>query len=323
MMRHTNHRSPITRRYAGTAGNFLFTLDQHEGSPAWVKSVAGGEVKGVLVSEPTNIDYPAIKHLVGLEVQPITVELAMGVTSPIFDWIQAAWSRRFSRRSGAIVHANFQHEILFEQAFQDALVVQTTFPTLDASDHNPAYLTVKIQPEFVRLTEERKGNSLWGEHKNNTSKQWCPANFRMELFDLHGRSVDCRGVKKIESFSIKQHIARLCTGANSVAQIEPTRVEFPNLTITLNLSGASDFLRWHNEFITAGGNRPDDEKQGFIEFLDPSCRNSLMYVDLCRVGIQNLTLEKSESNAAACKLCKVELYVEAMELSVTKPTRNR
>src|SRR5574339_1033337 len=96
-------------RQGTDAVSFLFTLDEHNGSPAWVKSVAGGGARAELISQPASGDESSLEQLgmieiqlSTIEVQPITVELAMGAGSPILDWLESAWSGAYARRTGAI-----------------------------------------------------------------------------------------------------------------------------------------------------------------------------------------------------------------------------
>lgn len=297
---------PTTRSYS--SGQFLFNLD---GSPvkSWLKSVDGGVVKGNVVTESVGPDALRFKHISTVEIEPLTIELAMSASSPVFHWIQDSWNRRFSRRNGSVIHANFRMEATLEQEFNNALITETTFPALDAGDNNPAYLTVKLKPEFLKINKE-SGNKLQGEEGTNKAKLWLPSMFRLNI-----DGVDCTRVNKIESFSVKQTVKEMYIGNARYPELEPTGIEFPNLTISLPTAFAKDFIDWHQKFVVEGARDDEQEKHGSIEFLDPAGGDvPLFTIELKRIGINSLAIEKSDAHADAIKRCKIELYVEAMEL---------
>lgn len=295
-------------RTAYTSGHFLFHLD---GDPetSWLKSVDGGGVKGSLLEEGVGPDHVQLKHVSTVEIDPLTVEMGMSASSPIFRWIQDSWKRQFSRRTGSVIHANFNLESVIEQWFQDALISEVTFPALDGGDKNPAYLTMKLQPEYMEIKsgDARKIQGIDGQKQ----KMWTPSSFRFEI-----DGIDCTHVNKIDSFTVKQKIKPLYVGSNRYPELEPTGVEFPKLTVTMGAAYASDFIKWHHDFVIKGDKDPAHQKTGAIEFLDPSTAQPIFTIDLRNVGMSALTIEKSEANAEAIKRCKVELFVENMELKL-------
>ena len=62
-------------------------------------------------------------------------------------WIQGSWRKEFGRRNGQITHADFNLNKQVEHEFYEALITETTFPTLDGGSKDAAYLKVKLQPE--------------------------------------------------------------------------------------------------------------------------------------------------------------------------------
>jgi hypothetical protein len=297
-----------TNRTAYTSGHFLFQLD---GDPetSWLKSVDGGSVKGSVLEENVGLDHIQLKHVSTVEIDPLTIEVGMSASAPVFRWIDDSWRHRFSRRNGAIIHANFNLESVIEQEFQDALVSEVSFPTLDGSDKNPAYITIKLQPERVEIKQSggRKLQGIDGQKQ----KLWTPSSFRLEI-----QGVDCTQVSKIESFTVKQKIKPLYVGSNRYPELEPTGVEFPKLSISIAAAYAEDFIKWHQAFVVKGDKDPKHQKPGAIEFLDPATAKTIFTIELKNVGISQLAIEKSEANAESIKRCKIELFVESMELDL-------
>lgn len=301
-----------TNRTAYSSGYFQFALDG-EPETSWLKSVDGGGVKASLIQENVGPDHIQLKHVATVEIDPLTVEVGMAATSPIFRWIQDSWKHRFSRRDGSVVHANFEYASVIEQWFYEALISEVGFPTLDGSDKNPAYLTLKLQPERIEL-KNGDGQKIVGAEGAKKQKLWSPSSFRLEI-----DGIDCTHVNKVDAFTVKQKIKPLYIGSSRYPELEPAGIEFPNLTVTMAAAYADDFIKWHQAFVVKGDKDPKHLKSGAIEFLDPRSAETLLTVKLENVGINSLTFEKSEAGAESLKRCKVELFVESMDLDIRAP----
>jgi T4-like virus tail tube protein gp19 len=297
-----------TNRTAYTSGHFLFRLDGSKDT-SWLKSVDGGGVKGAVTEESIGPDNFQLKHVATVEIEPLSIEVGMSASSPIFTWIQDSWKRQFSRRNGEVVHADFNLASVLAQSFEEALISEVTFPALDGSNKEAAYLSLKLLPERIKL--EKRGGERLSAEETPKQKLWTPASFRL---DIDG--VDCKHVNKIESFTVKQKIKPLYTGKSRYPELEPTGVEFPKLNLSIAAAYADGFIDWYNKLVVEGDQDPRQQKTGSIDFLDPSTNEEIFSVQLNKIGINHLTIEKSEANAESIKRCKIELFVESMELNL-------
>jgi hypothetical protein len=298
---------------AYTAGHFVFQIDDHQSNrgTAWVKSVDGGAVKASVITENTGPAEATFRHLSTVEVEPITVEVGLAAAKPILQWIQHSWERKFSRRNGAVVHADFKYKSRIEQWFTDALIAEVGFPALDASQKESAYLSVKLHPERLEI-KKGDGNSIQGIEGANKAKMWLPSMFEV---DIDG--IDCTGVNKVESFTVKQSITQMYLGADRYAELEPTGIEFPTLTLSMAEGYAQGFIDWHQEMVIKGVKDPEKTKTGHLHFLAPFDKNKHLFsIELTGVGINSLVIEKSDANAEGIKRVKVELYLDAMKLEL-------
>lgn len=295
-------------RKSYAAGNFLFKLD-HSGDEgaAYLKSVAGGMVRGAILEEQAGPAATQLKHLGAVEIDPIQLEIGMAMSRPLLDWIAGSWKKKFTRQSGCIIHADFNLNCRMEQWFTNALIAETKFPTLDGAAKEPAYLGVTLNPEQVDV-RKGKGEKVQGVVGKN-QKLWLPSNFRLDI-----QGIDCTHVTRIDSFTVTQKIKPLYTGVSRFPELEPTGVEFSNVTIYLAVAHAEDFLDWYKDFVVAGGKDTAHERDGFIEFLGPDNQTVLFTIYLNRLGIHRLAVEKSEANTEQIKRYKIELYLESMEL---------
>ncbi len=289
-----------------SAGQYQFNLDPTFDA-AYVKSVDGGFHKAEVVTEQAGPTHLAFKHSSTVDIQPISMELGMAISKPMIDWISASWRRQFQRKSGSIVHADFKGKIRYAQEFIHALVLETTFPALDASNKDSAYMTVKIQPEG--LTIKTDTGDLQGSH-GVKQKQWTPANFRLSI-----DGCNCDGVNKIESFTVKQEVKKFHFGPYREPQIEPSKLTFPDLTIESSLAFADDFMKWHHNYVVLGKKDTKEQRDGEIIFYDQSLIHPLLTVKLANVGISAFEILKSEAHGEKIKRAKISLYVESMDIT--------
>ncbi|HYU14818.1 MAG TPA: phage tail protein [Candidatus Acidoferrum sp.] len=295
-------------RKSYAAGHFLFNLDDGGGLGAgYIKSAAGGMVKGAVIADQAGPVTTQFKHLGAVEIETIQLEMGMALSRPLLEWIRASWQRKFSRRSGSIVHADFDFKCKFEQWFEDALILETKFPTFDGGSRDPAYLSVTLHPE--RVTAKKGDNSDVRGNHGLYQKLWQACNFRLDI-----QGVDCSKVNKIDSFSVSQKVKPLYVGGARFPQLEPTHIEFGDLVVYVATEHASGFEAWHERTIMQGAKVTREEREGFLEILAPDHKTVLFTINFNRLGIKELSVEKSDANAEQIKRYKVQLYLESMDL---------
>ncbi len=209
--------------------------------------------------------------------------------------------------NGSITAMDFNYQPKSEQEFLEALLTETTIPAADAGSKDPGYLTVKFSPEYTRPGKP-SGKSDPGAAAKEQQKVFLPANFRLEIAGLN-----CKGVSRIESFTVKQTTVKADIGDARDQKKEPGKLDFPNLKITLSEKGAESWLAWHESFVVKGNNSQDQEKSGSLTFLSPNLKEELVTIRFSNMGIFSLKSEKAEANSDALKRVQVELYVERME----------
>lgn len=290
-----------------TAGHFELQIDGHS-STAYLKSVDGGWARASMVDEPVGPDNTRVKHTSTVDIDPFTIDFGFSGANDVLMWIQSSWRKKYNRRNGAIVHADFDLKRTFEHEFYDALIAETTFPALDGSSKEPAFMKIKVQPERI-LTRKTAGGRV---QSNTGSKQklWSASAFRLNIDGVD----DFKYANKIESFTIKQGIKKLYTGEERFPQIEPTKVEFPNITGTISTAYADKLFNWYEEYVIKGKRDPAAQKTGSLEFLTPDRKSTLFAINLYEVGLQHLSIQQSTANQDQIKRCKFELYVGRMDI---------
>jgi len=294
-----------------SAGTFLFVFDKGDtSSSAYVKSVEGGQTKGNIVEEQHGASILKFHHLSTIEVEPISVELGLGASKDILDWIADTWKHKFERRNGSILHAPYSGKTAFEQTYTDALLEEATIPAVDASSNDAAFLKFKFRPHKV---DSKKGDNrpLQGNEESK-QKLWLKSNFTLEVDGF-----DCSHVTKVDALTVKQKLKALHTGRDRFPVWEAVGVELPKLTFHLPLSHAADFLNWHKDYVIDGKVDKDQSKRnGALTFMDHALTSELLTVNFQQLGLYNLTIDKSEANEEAIKNCKIELFFEEISLSL-------
>ncbi len=285
---------------------FEFSIDGWRNT-AYIKSVEGGYPKLNTIEEQVGADNLFIKHGSTVEIEPISVEMGMQSGTEVLSWLQSSWRKEWCRQSGMITHGNFNKKALVEHHFSDALITEATFPTLDASSKEAAFLKFKIQPEAVELKAAAK--STVHQATSPKQKMWSPNAFS---FKLDGLNVSKVG--KIDSFTVKQGVKALYVGGQRYPQYEPTKITFPDLSVHISQIYAGDIMDWYQTFVMRGHRDPKQEKSGSIEFLAPDHKTVIYRINLTGVGIKGCVIERSTSSDANTKKIKFDLYVGKMDI---------
>jgi phage tail-like protein len=298
-----------------TAGRYA--IDIGGVSAGWVQSVeGGGATADVVEQKPDPVSGFAKKHIGNLRYEQITLQLGFSNGPNIYDWIAASWKRNFQRKNGSVVLADFHFVAKRRVDFSEALITETTIPACDASDRDPAFLTVKLTPESTRAVAP--GGKL---PPPPPSRAWRPANFRLLIDGL-----DTSRVNKIDSFTVKQQIIENPVGQERDFGKEPGKLEFPNLTITFAESSAQSWLDWLDDFVVKGNSGDDKERSGTLEFLSPNQGTVLARIRFFNMGIVSVGPAKAVPNPCnngcpadpddvrdAIGKMQAVLYVERME----------
>jgi len=292
---------------SSTAGHFEMLIDGHRPT-AFVKTVDGGYVRAALMDEAIGPENHRIKHTSVVEIEPFSVDFGISGANEVLKWIQDSWRKEYGRRNGQITHANFDLFQTFEHEFFDALITETTFPTLDGASKDAAYIKIKLQPE--RVVSKKTGGGRVQSNISPKQKLWMCSGFRLKIDGL----ADVEYANKIESFTIKQGVRKFYTGEDRFPQIEPTKIEFPAISGTIALGYADGLLKWYEEYVVKGMADPKAQKSGSLEFLAPDRNEVLFRINLFEVGLHHLSMVQSHANADQIKRMKFELYVGRMDL---------
>jgi hypothetical protein len=302
---------------AYTAGNFSLTIDHDDGqSTSYLKTVDGGFINAAIVDEPIGGDVQRVKHTSVASIEPISCEFGLAGAWPVLQWVQDSWNKDFSRRNGEVTHADFNLNETYSHQFSDALITETTFPGLDGASKDPALIKLKFLPERV-ITKHSTGTNVNDRKVPGKQKLWLCSGFRFAMDGLDEMGF----VNKIESFTIKQGVKQFYTGADRFPQIEPTKLEFPNISCTIAQGHAAGIQKWYEQCVANGLADPKSQRTGSLEFLAPDKSEVLFRINLYECGLLSFKIMPSTANSAEIKRAKFELFASRMELDGESLTR--
>ena len=276
----------------------------------FLKSAEGGFPKADVIHEPAGPASVIKKHIGPPKYQDIAIQIDPLMPKPLFDWIAATLMMSYLRKNGAILTTDVNRAELSRLQFTNALITEFGIPACDASSREPGYLNLKFSPEFTTPLAG-KGSVL--PAVGAKSKVWLSSNFRLTIPGL-----DCSKVSKIDALTIKQSMVPTTVGQARSSRMEPAKLEFPNLVISIAESSAGTFYAWFQDMVIQGNAGENNEKSGTLELLDPTLKNRLMTIYFHHLGIFGFTPEKSEAKAQGLKRVKVEMYCEQMTFGPVK-----
>ncbi|HUS31825.1 MAG TPA: phage tail protein [Kofleriaceae bacterium] len=309
--------NPSNRAYA--AAHFALELDGKE-DVGMFRSVEGGGVKAdVMTYQPApsqeNGGYQKWRQLGKPKFDDIKLQVGMSMAQPFYAWLADFFVGKATRKTGAIVAADFYYNERARRDFKGAMIRELTFPKLDAADKNAIYMNISVCVEDIEF-KKGSGTKLKVPEKTSGQKLWTACNF---TFKLDGLDEACRRVTKIDSFTVKQAVAEYHAGGFKAAIKTPTAMEFPNLIFYVPEADAQPFMEHMQASVGFGKDlgkgkvRDPKTLNGSISTFDNENRH-LLDVEFKGADIVSVAPEKSESTTEEVKLVKIELYIESMEL---------
>ena len=289
-----------------SAGRFLLNLD---GTLVSLPSLGGGSIKGEVVTYRTGSGTVPVKRIAGVKYEPFALGIGMGMGQPLYDWIKAMIAGSPASKSGSIALANARGKAEAYRNFRNALVEEVAFPALDAASKEAALLAITLSPE--EITHAPGDGADLKATVGAKQKKWLCSNFR---FRLAGLEDACKRVAKIESFTIKQNVAEMVSGSSRIKTKVPTTLEIPNLKVTFSAADAKPWQDWFNDFVVKGNSGAGNEKDGAIDLLDASLKDTLGTITLSHCGIFSLEFDTTGNGASRYV---AELYVQGLQIDLT------
>ncbi len=280
-----------------TTSNFALSIEG--GSPAFIKSVSGGEPRAEVVSESAGSASTENKHLGAVSYTPMVIQAPVTESQGL---IERAFSTDGKSFSGEVSSLDHNYKVVVKRSFQDAIVTEFSLSQLDATDgKTPAMVMVKLQPVFTKR-QQGGGESLPGTI-GTKQKASLSSNFRLSLGGL-----PTARVSKIEPITIKRSLAVSSSGEARRREVEEGRMVHGDLVIEVSALDAAAYQEYLESFVVKGNNGDDKELSGRVELLDPTLQKVLFAMEAKGVGIYHIEELAAAEDKVATIRCR--FYVE-------------
>ena len=296
-----------TRNNVYAAAHFALALDGVSDLGLF-RSIEGGNVKADVMTYQSGPIYDRWRQLGKPKFEDIKLQVGMAMSQPFYDWIADFFDGKPTRKTGAIVAADFYYKERARRKFTNAMINELTFPKLDGSDKSAAFMGIGMcvegmvfKPGDGALITQSKG---W-----KPQKLWTACNFR---FRLDGFEPACSRVSKIDSFTVKMAVLEYHGGGHRAPIKTPSPIDFPNISFYVPESDAQLFLNHVQKRIIADKAQQPGRLTGMIQTFDHE-RNDLFTLQFSGAEIVSVTADKSDSSSEEIKQVKIELFTEKMD----------
>ena len=267
------------------------------------RRLSGGAVGAHVIEEMHQATGQQRKHIGARIHEDFSLDFGFSMGPSLFEWIAQTWNLQSPRRDGAILALDKDLVPRSQRKFAGALISETTIPALRKGGKEAVWLNLKFAVEAVKL-ESASGGKVSGDPKH-------PEKLLLaESFALDIEGLDCKSVKAIDPFTVRQSVHR--NDAPGADQLEGGAVSFPDLGITFAEVSVDPWQKWHEDFVVKGNNSEKDEKNGALTLLSPNGQK-LATIKLLGLGIFNLSHAPAGEYEEHHMLASAQLYCQQME----------
>jgi hypothetical protein len=302
--------------YAG--GRFTLELDDKK-PVGFVTSIDGGHFKADAVQSPfgaqlsghTGGEFLVDRFPGKPKYEDITITVGMAMSPSFWKWVEDTVNNKPSRRNGALVGYDFNNKERSRRTFYRALISEIGFPALDAGAKQSAQLTIKFSPEALEWKEGDGSSLRYAQALDEMTKQktWLTSNFALALNNFPGdRKISN---VKVEAFTVKQNVIVNSLGPERESRREIGRIDLPSLQVTFPEANLDRWMKWYKKSAVEGNY---EETPGAVYYYASNMKDELMRIELDRVGLTSLEVEKYEAHKEGIAKVKATLYIGSMKL---------
>lgn len=119
----------------------------------FLQSAEGEFPKAAIITEPAGPSSFVKKHIGPPKYEDNSLQCGPVMSKPLFDWIATTLAGNLVQKNGFIVNTSYDLKEQSRLQFNKALITEIAFPACDAALlREPAYLAVRLAPEFTRPT---------------------------------------------------------------------------------------------------------------------------------------------------------------------------
>lgn len=292
-----------------TGGNFR--LDVGGIDVGYLRKVSGGGMKADIAEHKLGPDNVIKKNVAKIAWEEVKCEMGIGMGKAAYDWIKAAFDKKFLTQQATLVAGDFNHKAVQEMQYIDCLISSVATPKFDGSDKNAAYFTVGFKPERVRHVPG-DGKDIRAKIGPAQKAHLC-SNFRLELGDL-----PCSRVASVDAMELKCSVVSDDIGIFRESTIHPAAVSVPDLKVTWSYADFTAIEKKARDWFVEGHHLEANEMTGRIVLLDPNMKDEIGEITLEGVGWKEFKSDDREGASDKILRCTGTFYVEKMGISIKR-----
>ncbi|MCH8063529.1 MAG: phage tail protein, partial [Chloroflexi bacterium] len=260
-----------------------------DGKPVgFARSVEGGTIVGQVESLQIATDHHVQnKHIAAIGYEDLSLRIGLGMGKDIYKWIDESFqgvSKDPHEKQVEIIATDLNGNPLSVRGFVNARLTEVTIPALDGASKEPCYLSLVLRPDLIIYDPE--GAGIIGEDPITSGlaiQKWLCSNFRFNL-----GSLPTGKISNIEPLTWKLSetlpdipkegdlppgdVIKPSPGPCAPLPIgaDPSKVQVPNLLLTISVADIGPWVEWHQSFIIDEKCTDTDELSGKLEFLAPN-----------------------------------------------------
>jgi hypothetical protein len=292
-----------------TGGNFR--LDVNGKDAGYLRKVSGGGMKADIAEHKLGPDNVVKKNVAKVGWEEVKFEVGIGMGDSVYQWIKAAYDKKFLTQQCTLVAGDFNHKAVQEMQFQDCLITSVSTPKFDGSDKNPAYFTVGFKPERVRHVPG-DNNDIRAKIGPAQKAHLC-SNFRLTLGDI-----PCNRTASIDAMELKCSVVADDIGIFRESTLHPAAVSCPDMKVTWSYADFTAIEKKAYDWFVMGHHLEGNEMTGHIELLDPNMKDRVGEITLENVGWKEFKSDDREGASDKIMRCQGTFYVEKMTVKIDR-----
>ena len=291
----TTAETPAKRSVgSGSVGTWVLAIDGTVVGP--VAAVSGGGARTQVIQQPATGGGVSGKHITGVQYEPVTFKVGLGMAKGFFEWINATAGDKHTSKTLTLHQVDASGNEKAQLELNDVWLSRVELPQLSADDTSPAFLTVTAAPERA----ERKAGSGQKLDTKLGSDPLVPSTVRFEISGI-GQVAD---LKSIAGWFLDLKIEESYVGQSRYPTKHATSRKLGNLVLSLAETGkgsSAKFDDWFDDFVVKGNSR--DERTATLTVSSKGGRK----LELTFSGVGIVAVEHF---AGADGGRRYELYVE-------------
>lgn len=286
----------------------FFTLEI-DGTPVGtLRNLDGGGIKADVVTYQHGERGDTWRQLGRTKYEEFKITAGLVAGGKLWEWIAEYMAGNPTRRSGALLAADYEYTEKARREFTEALIAEVAFPKFDAQDKNPANVVVTVHPEKMTYAKGTGKSVIGADPFSPKQKAVSACNFE---FIVDGFKDACKRVNKVDGFSVKCKIIEHPVSTRIESVKVPGKMELPNVTFYVPEIDAQPFLDHHTKNAMKG-ERGAPIPSATLTFHN-NAKTERGSVTFTGCTIFSVVQDKNDATSEDIRMVKVEMAIEGIK----------